>query len=181
MLDTWLPDYQFREHHTLAVSASELALWQALKNVTPEEVGPLSWLMAIRSLPARLAGRKGHLFAQRTPILDAATNSNFVLLEDQPPRDIAFGLAGQFWKLDGGPQVGLRNAEDFAAFQTPGFLRAAVNFEIRPGLISTETRVQALDESARLKFALYWTLIRPGSGWIRMAWLRAISRRALQA
>ena len=181
LLDLWLPDYQFREYHSLAVTASEASLWQALKNVTPEEVGPLGWLMAIRSFPARLTGRKGHLFAKGTPILDVAVNSNFITLDERAPHALALGMAGQFWKLDGGPRVKVYNSQDFAAFQTPGFLRVAVTFEIGDGFISTETRVQALDESARRKFALYWTLIRPGSGWIRTAWLRAIHRRALSA
>ena len=90
-------------------------------------------------------------------------------------------MAGQFWRLDGGPRVNVHDAASFAAFNEPGFLRVAVNFEISPRLISTETRIQALDDSARRKFSLYWTLIRPGSGWIRMAWLRAIRRRALVA
>jgi len=181
LLDVWLPDYQFSEHHSLAVTASDAALWNAVKTVTPDEIGPLRWLMSIRSFPAKLAGRRGRLFATSTPILDVAVNTNFVLLEERAPCEIALGLTGQFWKLDGGPRPNIHNAEDFAAFHQPGFLRAAVNFKIGAGRISTETRIQALDNSAQRKFALYWTLIRAGSGWIRMAWLRAIRRRALLA
>ena len=180
LLDLWLPDYQFSEHHSLAVTASEAALWNALKTVTPGEIGPLGWMMAIRSLPAKLAGKKGRLFAKDTPILDVAVNSNFVLLEERALAEIALGMAGQFWKLDGGPRVNVHSAQDFAAFRQPGFLRVAINFQIGSGEISTETHIQALDDSARRKFSRYWTLIRPGSGWIRMAWLRAIRRRALR-
>ena len=179
LLDAWLPEYQFSEHHRLAVDASDAALWAAVKGVTPNEIGPLGWLMAIRSLPAKLAGRKSRLFANGTPILDVAVNSPFVILEERPLCEIVLGTAGQFWKLDGGPRANLRNDSDFAAFNRPGFLRVAVNFAIVEGVISTETRIQALDDSARRKFAAYWTLIRPGSGWIRMAWLRAIRKRAL--
>ena len=185
LLDTWMPDYHFSEHHSLSVSASEVALWNALKTVTPDEIGPLRWLMAIRSFPAKVAGlaagkvrKPGKLFARGTPILDLAVNSNFVLLEERAPNQIALGMAGQFWKLDGGPRVNVHNAHDFAAFHQPGFLRVTVAFQIGAGKISTETRVQALDEDARRKFSRYWTLIRPGSGWIRMAWLRAIDNRA---
>lgn len=178
LLDVWLPDYQFREYHSQRVTAPTQDLWHAVKTVTPEEIRPLGWLMAIRSLPARLVGHKGRGFEKGTPILDMAVNSNFVLLDERPSDEIAFGLGGQFWKLHGGPCVDVHNAHDFAAFGTPGFVRAAVNFQVGHGVISTETRIQALDDETRRKFALYWTLIRPGSGWIRMAWLRAISRRA---
>ena len=180
-----MPDYHFSEHHSLSVSASEVALWNALKTVTPDEIGPLKWLMAIRSFPAKVAAlaagkvrKPGKLFARGTPILDLAVHSNFVLLEERAPNQIALGMAGQFWKLDGGPRVNVRNAQDFADFHQPGFLRVAVAFQIGAGKISTETRVQSLDEDARRKFSWYWTLIRPGSGWIRMEWLRAIDNRA---
>ena len=173
MLDSWLTEYQFVERHSLRVTAPEAALWNAVKTLTPEEVGVLGVLMAIRSWPAKLAGKGGKPQGKGTPILDAA-----MLLQEDPPREMVLGLVGQFWKLDGGPRVNIHNAEEFAAFREPGFLRVAVNFEICNGLISTETRIQALDESARRKFRLYWMLIRPGSGWIRMAWLKAISRRS---
>ena len=177
LLDASLPDYQFREYHSLPVTASEASLWQAVKTVTPSEIGPLGWLMAIRSLPAKLAGRKRELFEKSTPIL--ADPLRFVVLEERAPCELVLGFAGQFWKLDGGPRVDLRTAQQFTDFRTPGFLRGVLNFQIHQGLISTETRVQALDDSARRQFLPYWTLIRPGSGWIRLAWLRAIRKRAL--
>jgi hypothetical protein len=45
-------------------------------------------------------------------------------------------------------------------------------------VLTTETRVLCTDEGARRRFRRYWALIRPGSGAIRVAWLRAIRRRA---
>ncbi len=173
LLDQWLPEYQFVERHSLRVTTPDLAVWNAVKTLTPEEVGVVGALMAIRSLPAKLSGKRGKPLRKGTPILDAA-----VMLEEKAPREMVLGLVGQFWKLDGGPRVEIHNSEEFAAFRTPGFLKVAVNFEIGNGLISTETRIHALDDSARRKFRLYWMLIRPGSGWIRLAWLRAIARRS---
>ena len=180
LLDSWLPVYQFSERHQLTVNASDAVLWDALKHVTPDEIGVLGLLMTVRSLPARLAGKKARLFIKGTPMLQAAVDSRFVLLEESAPREIVLGMAGQFWKLDFGPRVNVRSASDFAAFAQPGFLRVAFNFSIDNGVISTETRIQALDESARRKFSIYWTLVRLGSGWIRISWLRAVRRRALQ-
>ena len=62
-------------------------------------------------------------------------------------------------------------------------LFAAMNFLVtadgRGGSnISTETRVYAGTKRAGRRFALYWRVIRPGSGFIRRMWLRAIRRRA---
>ena len=42
----------------------------------------------------------------------------------------------------------------------------------------SETRVHATNAQARRRFAGYWAVIRPGSGFIRRMWLRAIRRRA---
>ena len=73
--------------------------------------------------------------------------------------------------------------EQFKELVAPGVAKAAMNFRIEDAgdgawLVSTETRVHATDTSARRAFARYWTVIRPGSGFIRRMWLRAIKRRA---
>ena len=73
--------------------------------------------------------------------------------------------------------------EQFKGLAAPGVAKAVMSFRIEPDgegtwLVSTETRVHATDASARRRFARYWFLIRPGSGFIRRMWLRAIKRRA---
>ncbi|WP_433167149.1 hypothetical protein [Kribbella sp. CA-247076] len=54
----------------------------------------------------------------------------------------------------------------------------ATNFRAVDGFLVTETRVIASDARSRRRFALYWLLIRAGSGVIRRVWLHAISSRA---
>jgi hypothetical protein len=41
----------------------------------------------------------------------------------------------------------------------------------------TETQVEAIDESALLRFNIYWTAISPLSALIRKRWLSAIKKR----
>jgi hypothetical protein len=58
-----------------------------------------------------------------------------------------------------------------------------MNFLLEPAgqaviRLSTETRVFAVDPSARRRFAVYWRVIYPGSAFIRRMWLEAIKRRA---
>ena len=58
-----------------------------------------------------------------------------------------------------------------------------MNFLIAPdgaggSLLSTEARVFATDRRTVRRFAKYWRIIRPGSGFIRRMWLRAIQVRA---
>ena len=42
----------------------------------------------------------------------------------------------------------------------------------------TETRVQCLDAASSRRFGLYWVVVRPFSGLIRRAMLRAVAREA---
>jgi hypothetical protein len=71
--------------------------------------------------------------------------------------------------------------ERFREFSEPGWAKAAFNFRVEEvegrTVLTTVTRVFCTDEGARRRFRRYWMLIRPGSGAIRVAWLRAIRRR----
>jgi hypothetical protein len=93
------------------------------------------------------------------------------------------GAVGRFWKASG--EVRRVPAEEFVAFADPGFAKAAFNMHAEPApgggtLLTTETRIQGTDDTARRSFRRYWRLIHPGSAAIRRAWLRAIRRRAEQ-
>ena len=71
----------------------------------------------------------------------------------------------------------------FKGLANPGVAKAVMNFRIEEAtegacFVFTETRVHATDAAARRRFAPYWAIIRPGSGFIRRMWLRAIKHRA---
>lgn len=62
---------------------------------------------------------------------------------------------------------------------------ATINFLFEPTnrgttVISTETRVYAADAWAARGFAMYWRVIYPGSALLRVAWLKAVERRAMR-
>jgi hypothetical protein len=76
----------------------------------------------------------------------------------------------------------IKHPEEFLTFSAPDHVKVAVNFLVegngRMSRVITETRIYALDKTARRKFALYWLLVRPGSALIRRDWLGAIRKRA---
>jgi len=133
-------------------------------------------LMTIRSVPAVLRGRR---LSVRGRLLDGFRRGGFVDL-DESPDELVFGGIGRFWQ----PTGGLRRIDpaDFRDFAEPGFAKAAFNFQVElvdgRTVVRTETRIATTDEQARRRFGRYWRLIYPGSALIRMAWLRAIRRRA---
>jgi len=176
MLDEFLPRYDVHEVHSVDTSAAPAAVMEAIRGLTSAEVPVLVVLMAFRTLPELLRRRRRPL---RGPLLDGFRRGGFVTLRESP-NELVLGVVGRFWQ----PSAGVRpiEAADFHDFDEPGWAKAAVNFEIeRVGertLLRTETRVATTDEHARRRFGRYWRVVHPGSALIRIAWLRAIRRRA---
>ena len=115
------------------------------------------------------------------PLLSLATRTGFLMLSDQPGREIVIGVAG--------PVAASAHAASRAGAPrrfvpaAAGYASIAMNFRIvsdgRGGsLLSTETRMFAPDAATRRRLAIYWRVIQPGSALIRRAWLQAIRRRA---
>lgn len=176
MLDEFLPSYDVHEVHSLSTTASPAAVMEAIHALTPVEVPVLVALMAIRSVPTLLSRRRPSL---RGRLLDGFRRGGFVELHGAPD-ELVFGGVGRFWRPAGGL---LRvNPADFRDFAEPGFAKAAFNFRLERvdghTRVTTETRIATTDEHARRRFGTYWRVIHPGSVLIRIAWLRAIRRRA---
>jgi hypothetical protein len=171
-----MPDYDVHEVHSTRVGASANELHRVLFEVTANEVWLFRALMVVRGLGAR--GADGS-----RPLLETAQEGGFAVLADEPGRELVLGVMGRFWQLRQRSIRPIRSPAEFATFAEPGFARAAMNFLIEPldggaCRLTTETRVSATDASARRAFRLYWTLVHPGSAFIRRMWLRALKRRA---
>ncbi len=169
--------------HSIKVHAPVSRIYSAISDLTGLEIPLVRALLAIRALPARIRGKAKREIDWGRPVMKQVLCSGFVLLAEEPGREIVLGTIGQFWKLSGGAPSGIKDAQDFMAFSRPGFAKAAINFQIEAGSdgsarVSTETRIRALDPLSRRKFAGYWRVIYVGSVLIRRMWLRSIKRRA---
>ncbi len=178
-LDEFAPVWQFREFHTITIAAPPARAFEAIKRVRADEIAFFNMLNWIRRgggpLPEkiRLAAERGD------SLIDVAIGSNFVLLAEDPPREL---LIGTVVGRPAGGRVEL-TPQTFRTELPPGYALATMNFLVTPdggngSLVSTETRVFANSPSARRKFAAYWRVIYPGSALIRRMWLGAIQRRA---
>jgi hypothetical protein len=181
-LDDFVPVYQFNEFHSIRVKASREQAYRAIKAVTADEITFLHTLVWIRRF-----GRPGPESILNPPpgqpLLDVATRTGFIVLAEEPNREIVVGTlvgAPEGWRPSG-----KGTPEKFKALRAPGFALAAMNFRLEdaedePGvtIVTTEARVFATDASARRRFARYWRVIYPGSALIRRMWLRAIVNRA---
>jgi hypothetical protein len=153
-LDKFMPSWQFDERHEIRIAASPERIYSAIRLVTAGEIRFFQILTTIRCL-GRCREESIMHAPDAKPILDVATNSGFHILLDDAPRELVIGT-----------RVAPRTL-------------AVMNFRVEPdGRVTTETRVFAETDAARRKFAVYWRVIRPGSGIIRRSWLEAIKRRA---
>lgn len=177
-LDELAPAWQFREIHRIQVHAPAERVYQAIRAVTAGEIRLFRLLTWLRRL-----GRPGPASVLNAPpdvpILDVATRTGFLLLADEPNRELVVGT------VIIAPRTARRPAsvEAYRALDGPGCAKATMNFLIEPigsgsCMVTTETRVHATDARTGWRFGAYWFVIRPGSALIRRMWLRAIRRRA---
>jgi len=112
--------------------------------------------------------------------------TGFVILDELPDDELVVGVAGRFWRPDGGRCMDLK-APDFIDFSRTGHAKVAWNFKLRAAppetetkttILSTETRIQCFGRAARWKFRAYWTLVGPFSGLIRKAILKHVKTQA---
>ena len=164
-LDRWLPEFDARERHERELSVSpERALQLAVElPAAPDAV--VRALLRLRGL--RTDARIGEFF----------TAQGFEPLE-RTPTTFVVGAVSTPWR----PRGGLGRFHD----PRPGTVRIVADFRAEPGprggsVLSTETRVAAVDERARRAFRRYWLLIGPFSKLIRRRWLAAIARQAVAA
>ena len=189
-LDAFIPNPDFSERHQRTVQAPAEAAWEAAISVTPAEIRLLAPLMAVRSLPHLLTGRRTKPHDRGTDdvsFLDVFEKEGFLQLHrDTGVADgqavTIYGAAGRFWSPTGNAPVPLDDAHAFAQHHDARTVKVAFSLQIAGtstgSVVTTETRIVSADQAARRAFGRYWLIIRGPSGLIRRSWLAAIGRRS---
>ncbi|WP_156251694.1 hypothetical protein [Pseudactinotalea terrae] len=164
-----VPAWDTRSRHSIRVDATPAALLAAADALTWREVPAFRLLLTLR-------GIAGSNTTSAAPVLSWFTSMGFK--EVARTGEELLVVATQPVRRGPSPTTP-RSLEAFCAFNEPGYVKIAFNFTVTEGVLATETRVLATDPRARRRFAVYWFLIRAGSGVIRRVWLRAIRSRAL--
>jgi hypothetical protein len=179
-IDEWMPKYNVRASYSILVRASVEKTSAALASARFSDLPIVRRLMRLRGY--RMDGDKA-------TGSESSNSSNpnrrpygaFLELSDVPHQEIVLGIAGRFWRPDGGIVRDLRPNE-FMDFHPEGYAKAVWTFSLTPAdggtTLGTETRVHTFGRSATLKFRAYWLLVGPFSGLIRKAMLREVKRIA---
>jgi hypothetical protein len=180
LLESFAPEPDASEVHQIEIRASPDAVYQALWSTNFGSSPIVMGLLGLRSLPRLILGG-GQRRSVRQLTLQSVIDAGFGRLAEEPGREIVLGVSGRFWRP-------IRNVErfdqeSFSRPVPPGMARAVWNFRVVPStnqgtILSTETRVTCGDSASRRKFRVYWLVIRPFSGLIRIIMLRAVQQAA---
>jgi hypothetical protein len=175
-IDEFLPISDVNASYQIRVHASPAVVYECLLCSDFNNLWVVRLLMTIRSGGSAPRNRAPGDLRQRFQ------GTGFVILAEVPNEELVIGVAGRFWRPDGGRCLDL-TADDFAGFSRPGYTKAAWNFRLRTEspectVLSTETRVQSFSRAALWKFRFYWSLVSPFSGLIRKAILKQVKTEA---
>ena len=181
-IDRVMPHWQFREFHQREIGAPPAVVYDAIKRVRADDIALFNTLIAIRNCGQPMSPAVKSAADRYESIIDVATHSSFTYLAETKPQEFVLGTVVG----DPADAPDIATEQLFRGERPPGYALATMNFIVRPAgrggtVLSTETRVCADPPAARWRFAAYWRLIRPGSGIIRVMFLRAIDRAAIQA
>jgi hypothetical protein len=177
VLDDIMPEYQFFERHSARVHARPEQAMQAVRQSTFGDMKSLVTLLKIRGAAL---GRPFHDtgdFSQDKLVLDAFSASGY--LSGGNEHEIVMFVVGNVRAIRR-PEV--RTLQEFADYREQGAAKMAFDFNVEEAgegwsTISTETRMVVQDDFSRGP-AVYWRLIVPGSGLLRLQWLEGIKKRA---
>ena len=165
LLSEVLPEYDFRERHARRIDAPRERVFAAVRELSADDTPLVSLLFRLRGLRGETA----------RPIFQQMERFGFEVVAEEPGRELVVAAIGQPWKLRGGARP---RGVDFRTFDEPGYAKMALDWRFEDGTLTTETRVRLTDANARRAFRRYWLVVRPFSGLVRRAWLRAIAERA---
>ncbi len=158
-IDRFLPTWDRREYHerALPVTPEEAVAAFFASPVAPDRAVRL--LFRLRGLP------RGASLADLFPKL------GFTELH-RTPTEVVVGASGRPWRIragirpfDAGDPGTVRMVTDVRATPTPGGC-----------VLSTETRIEPIDDAATRPFRRYWRVVGPFSALIRRRWLAAAER-----
>jgi hypothetical protein len=183
LLDSVMPEYEFRGRESIVIHATPERIFQALKEVTLKEMPLAELLGELRYLPGRLTGRMPAAPTRDQPFMDQVLVNNIVLAE-QPERELVIGCIGKLHKVVDQEFVKLSDAAEFRRFLQEDYQKLAMSFRLRGDdprggcALDLEYRTHALSEHSRKQFAQYWLAIKPTGGFVSQQLLGAIKRHA---
>ncbi|WP_246868634.1 hypothetical protein [Saccharopolyspora sp. ASAGF58] len=182
-VDDFAARYDVGAVEHLVVDAPPETMYQALRHLDLLTIRSRTADLAMwaRGLPERLKRRVPPRVPTRLTYDDLCISGDWVLLGEQPGREVVFGAVGRFWT----PIVRMEEitAEEFAEYGKPGRGKIVTSLSVRPygrrgSLATYDIRTTLDDPITRRIFTLYWRTVSPFVKAIMRATLRAAAKQA---
>ncbi|MFJ8962504.1 hypothetical protein ACIRG5_24260 [Lentzea sp. NPDC102401] len=183
LADRFAPRCEFGRTDHVVVEADPPSTFKAVHDLDLTDLHGFLVTAAVRlrELPETWRSRRTPRQRTRLTINDLTTGSDWVLLGEQPGREIVFGAIGKVWQ----PIVKWvpLEARDFVDFAEPGYAKVVCSISVLPygerrSLVTAEMRVVLTDPRAWLSFRRYWRISTPFVGVISRAILRTVKHSA---
>jgi hypothetical protein len=180
-LDRLIPGPHLLEIDRIDLAVPAARVWERVRHGELAQSLPIRALFAMRSVAS---GPHASLAASSTFRIDHLKSTlecpGFQILVDDPPCEMAVAAIGKVWRLNI-PFVHVADANEYAAFAQPGFIKVAWAIRVLPRgerqtHVELELRVEATDIRSWQRFRRYFRLIGPFSRVIRRSLLRALAR-----
>jgi len=165
-IDEYLTNPDFSARYEIRINAPAPVVYRCLLRSDFSELWLVRLLVTVRS------GKRLPRSPLPCDLRQRLQGTGFVILAAGAGQELVLGVAGRFWRPDGGRCTDL-TPDEFSEFSHLGYAKAAWNFRLRSDsaettLLSTETRIKCFGQ-ALWKFRLYWSVVGPFSGMIRKA------------
>jgi hypothetical protein len=175
-IDDFLPTHDFSAAYAIRIDVPSTVVYQCLLRSDFNKPWVVRLLMSIRSGKPLPRNRVPGDLPQRLK------GTGFVTLADVPGDELVIGVAGKFWRPDGGRCLDL-TAGDFGGFSRAGYAKErgiSGSERNRPSVRYYQPRRGSSASVGRRCgcFRIYWSLVGPFSGLIPKAILRQVKTEA---
>ncbi|MBB5155972.1 hypothetical protein [Saccharopolyspora phatthalungensis] len=178
------PDFDAMEHMVADVPPEKMYTTLRHLDLLTVHSRVADLAMWVRDLPERLKRRVPPRVPTRLTFDDLVASGEWVLLGEQPGREVVYGAAGRFWT----PIVRMESvsAEDFAQYHRSRRGKIVASLSVRPygrhsSLMTYDIRTTLDDLISRWVFGMYWRTVSPFVRSIMRATLRTAAKQASSA
>lgn len=181
-LERVLPTPALREVDVIELAVPLARAWELLRHGDFGSSPLVRALFALRTIPERLGGRQAPELELRVDGMKSSVDHpGFQILVDDVGQEVVVGAIGKVWHLEI-PFAHVADADAFKAFSERGFVKVAWAIRLSAmgehnTQVIIELRVDATDSDSWSKFRRYFTVIGPGSRFIRRSILSSLARK----
>lgn len=164
LIDKYLPSFSFSEYHEIEIDSSIENVYESARTVDLSKSRLIKWLFKLRGLPTK-----------RMHLQDFISDIGFTNLEENFPVENLIAFWARY-KIEP-----VTSPDSFINNTLPARIKVVWNFYLEELAsnhvkLSTETRVLCITPASKIFFRLYWMIVRPFSGLIRIKMLQIIKQ-----